>query len=52
MMLSEMETRDNTVTIGQGQPIRGDAIWLGSLDECDVPRCVSVDDRSQALEWA
>lgn len=51
MMLSEMDTNDNFVTVGRGRPIAGDAIWLGVINDGVSPRCVTNDDRAQAVLW-
>ncbi len=51
MMLSEMDTNDNFVTVGRGRPIAGDAIWLGVINEGVPPRCVTNDDKAQAVLW-
>ena len=51
MMLSEMETRDNSIPVGRGSPIGGDAIWLDIPGEGVSPRCTTKDDKAQAFLW-
>ena len=51
MMLSEMDTNDNFVAVGQGRTIAGDAIRLGVINEGISPQCVTNDDMAQAMLW-
>ena len=51
MMLSEMETRDNSTTVGQGAPLGQDAIWIAKPREGVSPRCVTHDEKVQAMLW-
>jgi hypothetical protein len=52
MMLSEMETKENTVPVGRGSPIGSDAIWLAIPNEDISPRLVTHDDKAQTMLWA
>lgn len=36
IMLSEMETRDDIGAVVSGQPTSADAIWIGSVEECNA----------------
>jgi hypothetical protein len=51
MMLSEMETRDNRTTVGWGAPLGQDAIWIAEPGEGVSPRCVTNDEKAQAMKW-
>jgi hypothetical protein len=51
MMLSEMEAKENTIPVGHGGPIVGDAVWLGVPGEGISPQCVMNDEKAQALLW-
>jgi hypothetical protein len=51
MMLSEMETQDNTTTAGRGAPLGQDAIWIAELGEGVSPRCTTNDEKVQAMQW-
>ena len=50
MMLSEMETSDNTTTVGRGVPLGQDAIWIAEPGDGISPRCVTNDDKAQAMQ--
>ena len=51
MMLSEMETRENSTTVGRGAPLGQDAIWIAEPGEGVSPRCVTHDEKVQAMLW-
>ena len=51
MMLSKMETRENTTTVGRGAPLGRDAILIAGLGEGASPRCVTNNEKAQAMQW-
>ncbi len=51
MMLSEMEMRDNSTTVGRGAPLSQDAIWITEPGEGVSHRCVTHDEKVQAMLW-
>jgi hypothetical protein len=51
MMLSEMETRDNSTTVGRSAPLGQDAIWIAEPGEGVSPCCVTHDEKVQAMLW-
>jgi hypothetical protein len=51
MMLSKTETRDNRTTVGRGAPLGQDAIWIAEPGEGISPRCVTNDEKAQAMQW-
>ena len=52
MMLSEMETKENTAPVGHGSPNGTDAIWLAIPNEGTSPNLVTNDDKAQTMLWA
>ena len=51
MMLSEMDTRDSTTLVGRGAPLGQDAIWIAEPGDGESPRCITSDDKVQAMQW-
>ena len=51
MMLSEMDTRDSTTLVGRGAPLGQDAIWIAEPGDGESPRCMTSDDKVQAMQW-
>ena len=46
-----METTDNTTIVGWGVPLGQDEIWLAEPGEGMPPRCVTNDEKAQAMQW-
>ncbi len=51
MMLSKIETRDSRTTVGWDAPLGQDAIWIAEPGEGASPRCVTNNEKAQAMQW-